>query len=446
MDSAPPKAPKVPEGVKAAQASEAPSRPAGRGSLRRAGLLMGAAMGAGNALNYAYNLAMVRPLGPAGYGALAALLALVLIGAFPGMALQVVVARHTALRGRDGRALAELWAGTLAVTLAGGAGLGLLAALAAPAVTGFLHLDSPVPALWLAAALAPLPAIAAVQGMLQGRERFGALAAVLLAAAAGKLAVGVALVALGGGVAGAVAGAAAGGALALLIGLVLVRSALAPLRSRSSWRPRGAAALRGVLAAGVAILGLVLLTNLDVLLARNHLTPRAAGLYAAGAVMAKIAFWAPQFVITVVFPRLVTPEGRARLLGRAAAVVAAGGALLVAGAALAPRLAVLLPFGREYLEVGPLLPAFAALGTLLALAELVLFCGIAAGDRRASRLVLVAAVAEAALIQLALHHSMGQIVAVALGTAVALLAAGWALVGRGGRLPARDPASAHQLG
>jgi O-antigen/teichoic acid export membrane protein len=388
-----------------------------RTSLPRAGLLMGAAMGVGNALNYAYNLAMVRPLGPAGYGALAALLALVLIGAFPGTALQVVVARHTALRGDDERALGDLWAGALGATLAAGAGLGLLGVLAAPVVAAFLHLGSLAPALWLAAALAPLPAIAAMQGMLQGRERFGALAAVLLAAAVGKLAAGLALVALGGGVAGAVAGAAAGGALALLIGLALVGVPLARWR----WRLRGVVAFRGMLTAGVAVLGLLLLTNVDVLLARHHLSPRESGLYAAGAVMAKIAFWAPQFVITVVFPRLVTPEGRSRLLGRAAAVVAAGGALLVAGAAVAPRLAVLLPFGREYLEVGPLLPAFAALGTLLALVELVLFSGIAAGDWRDSRLVLAAALAEAALIELLLHDSIGQILGAALATATALL-------------------------
>jgi O-antigen/teichoic acid export membrane protein len=412
----------------------APPSAAGN-SLARAGLLLGAAMGAANALNYAYNLAMVRPLGPGGYGALAALLALVLVGAFPAMALQVVVARHTTRRRNDERALAELWAGTLTVTLEAGAALGLLCVLAAPAVAGFLHLGSLVPALWLAAALAPLPAIAALQGMLQGRERFGALAAVLLAGAAGKLAVGVALVALGGGVAGAVAGAAAGGGLALVTGLALVRSPLA----RSHVRLVGSAAVREVLMAGAAILGLLLLTNLDVLLARHHLTSRAAGLYAAGSVMAKVAFWAPQCVIMVVFPRLVAPEGRARLLGRAAAVMATGGMLLVAGAALAPRLAVLLPFGREYLEVGPLLPAFAALGTVLALAELVLFSGIAAGDRRYSRLLLAAALAEGALIHLALHRSVGQIVGVALGTAAALLAAGWALERR--RIPRPVPAS-----
>jgi len=413
------------------QEAELPASPqlAARPSLARAGLLMGGAMGAANALNYAYNLAMARPLGPAGYGALAALLALVLIGAFPGMALQVVVARQTVRCGSDDRALAELWAGTLTVTLAAGAGLALLGVLAAPAVTGFLHLDSMVPALWLAAALAPLPAIAAMQGMLQGRERFGALAAVLLAAAAGKLAAGVALVAIGAGVAGAVAGAAVGGALALVTGLALVRSPLA----RSRRRLQGAVAFREVLAAGAAILGLLLLTNLDVLLARHHLTARAAGLYAAGAVMAKIAFWAPQFIIMVVFPRLVAPEGRARPLGRAAAVMAAGGALLVAGAALAPRVAVLLPFGREYLEMGPLPSAFAALGSVLALVELMLFSAIAVGDRRYSRLLLAAALVEAALIHLALHRSVGQIVGVALGTAAALLAAGGVLERR------RDP-------
>ena len=55
-------------------------------------------MAVANGMNYAYNLVMARLLGPSGYGALGALLALVVIGTVPGYALQAVVARHTALR------------------------------------------------------------------------------------------------------------------------------------------------------------------------------------------------------------------------------------------------------------------------------------------------------------------------------------------------------------
>src|SRR6266536_3027054 len=139
-------------------------------------------MAVSNGLNYAFNLVMVRLLEPGAYGALGALLAVVLIGTVPGLAVQAVVARHTAVRGGDRAAVAELWSRTLA---------------AAPALAAFLHLGSLAPALWLAASILPLPLVSALQGMLQGVQRFGALGAALLVNAVARLAVGVGLVAAG---------------------------------------------------------------------------------------------------------------------------------------------------------------------------------------------------------------------------------------------------------
>ncbi|HSO53079.1 MAG TPA: hypothetical protein VL330_10075, partial [Actinomycetes bacterium] len=188
-------------------------------SLRRDALVLAAGMGVANAGNYAFNVVMAFLLGPEAYGALAALLALVLVGSVPGLALQAVVARRTTLA-RSGRAVGA-WPG--AGWLVGRAGLGLvlLTVLIGPGLVLFLHLDSAVPVLWLALALAPTPLLFAVQGLLQGRERFGALAAVMVAGAAVKLAAGLAMVALGFGVSGAMAGVAAGGVLAALAGLRL---------------------------------------------------------------------------------------------------------------------------------------------------------------------------------------------------------------------------------
>src|SRR6266540_1850760 len=120
-------------------------------SLPRAGLTIAPAMAVANGLNYAFNLVMLRLLEPADYGALGALLAVILIGTVPGLALQAVVARHTALRAGDRRAV--------------------------PALAAFLHLGSSAPALWLAANVLPLPIVSALQGMLQGAQHFGALAA-----------------------------------------------------------------------------------------------------------------------------------------------------------------------------------------------------------------------------------------------------------------------------
>jgi O-antigen/teichoic acid export membrane protein len=400
----------------------------GRASLPRAFLVVAPAMAAANALNYAFNLVMSRLLGPADYGALGALLALVLVGTVPGVALQAVVARHTTLAGR---AVGRLWSRVLVAVLAVGGALGLLALAASPAVAAFLHLPSLGPCLWLAAALLPLPLLSAVQGMLQGREWFGLLAAVLLVAAAGRLAVGLGLVEGGLGVEGALAATAIGSAVAVLVAVPRLRAQGGWERGRGwRWPRKGspAAAVAGEVAAAAAgVLGLLLLANVDVLLARHFLPAEASGLYAAGAVLTKIAFWAPQFVVTLVFPRLVTAADRRRLLGRSAAVVAAVGAPLVVAAALAPRLAARLSFGEAYLDVGPTLPLFAALGTGLALVQLVLFTGMASADRGMYRLLLAAVAAEAVLVAVFLHDSVAQIVGASLAVVAALLVAGFTL-------------------
>jgi O-antigen/teichoic acid export membrane protein len=442
-------------------------------------------MAVANAGNYAFNVVMALLLGPEAYGALAALLALVLVGSVPGLALQAVVARRVALAG-SGRAPSDAaWPG--ARWLVGRAGLALMLVTVAigPGLVLFLHLDSAVPVLWLALALAPTPLLFAVQGLLQGQERFGALAAVLLAGAGVKLAIGLALVAAGLGVSGAMAGVTAGGVLAALAGLRLagrggrvagpggvgpggvdshgnqtpgsatLPSGAPPPEGAAAARPQGAAAARPQGAAAArphstwwrevggattGLLGLFLLANVDVLLARHYLDRAAAGRYALGAVVAKIAFWAPQFVVTVIFPRLVGAADPRRLLGGSALLIAGFGGLLAGGLAVADRVGLVVPvLGGGYEGLGPLLPVFAALGTGLALVQLLLFEGIATRDRRMGRAVVVALVAEVALVAGPLHGSVGQVAGAALAVVAALAVAGWLLLRR--RLAHSRPAA-----
>jgi O-antigen/teichoic acid export membrane protein len=445
-------------------------------SLPRDALVLGAGMAVANAGNYAFNVVMAFLLGPEAYGALAALLALVLVGSVPGLALQAVVARRVALAGSGRAPIGAAWPGVRWLVGRAGLALALLTLLVGPGLVLFLHLDSAVPVLWLALALAPTPLLFAVQGLLQGQERFGALAAVLLAGAGVKLAIGVALVAAGLGVSGAMAGVAAGGLLAALAGLRLATregrvagpgsvgpggvdsrgnrtsgSATlpsgAPLPGQAAAaRPEGTAAAppegtaaarphstwwREVGGATTGLLGLFLLANVDVLLARHYLDRAAAGRYALGAVVAKIAFWAPQFVVTVIFPRLVGAADPRRLLGGSALLIAGFGGLLAAGLAVADRVGLIVPvLGGGYEGLGPLLPVFAALGTGLALVQLLLFEGIATRDRRMGRAVVVALVAEVALVAGPLHGSVGQVAGATLAVVAALALAGWLLLRR----------------
>jgi O-antigen/teichoic acid export membrane protein len=419
-----------------------------RPTLTRGGLVLAPSVGLTHVLHYTYNVVMAAVLGPAAFGALGALLALILLGSVPGIALQATAARHTALLARDRQDQRALWRALLRLAAWWGAGLAATVTAASPALGAWLHLGSPAPVLALAVALAPSTFSYTSQGMLQGREAFGGFVVVGFVNAVAKLGAGLVLVAAGFGVTGAVAGAAVGTTLGAATGLLWVgRSiAAAPAAGGDQDQAREAAPAatlgREASVAVTGLLGLFLLTNLDVPLARHFLAAEASGLYALGAVVAKIAFWGPQFVTTLVYARLVTGGDRRRLLAGSAALIVASGALLAAVLAALAALGVALPLlGRDYAAIGPALPLFAALGCSLALVQLLLFEEIAVSARRMGRVLVAAAVVQAALISVAFHDSVGEIVGTALTVALLLVAVGGALaVRRGDPLSARPRA------
>ena len=401
-----------------------------RPPLTRGGLVLAPSVGLAHGLHYAYNVAMAAVLGPAAFGALGALLALILLGSVPGIALQAMAARHTALLVEDQRDQGALWSSLLRLAAWWGAALAAVTVAVSPVLGTWLHLDSPVPVLALALALAPSTFSYTSQGMLQGREAFGAFIAVGLVNAVVKLAAGLGLVAAGYGVSGAVAGAAVGTWVGAATGVLLVRRSIAAA-APAGRAPAATALGREANVAITGLLGLFLLTNLDVPLARHFLAAEASGLYALGAVVAKIAFWGPQFVTTLVFARLVTGGDRRRLLAGSAALIVASGALLAVGLAALAALGVALPLlGRDYAAIGRALPLFAVLGCSLALVQLLLFEEIAASARRMGRVLALAAVLQAALISVAFHDSVGEIVGTALAVALALVAVGVVLASR----------------
>ena len=408
-------------------AGHAHGAPGATRGLGRAALLVVPAMLAGNLVGYLFTVVVARQLGPAAYGALGGLLAIVIALAVPGMALQLVVARRVALDRRRGAGTAD--AAVLGLALRLGVALGVPTLAAAPLLSGYLHLGSLGPPAWLAVNLALLPPLFAVSGLLQGGERYGVLTGVLLLVAAGKLPLGVALVAAGYGVEGALAGVAAGTLAAVLLGVaacVPVRRRPTPAGDEPEGAPVGPDDGLGpeVAAATVGVLGLVALTNLDVLLARHYLPAADSGLYAAGSVVAKVTYWAPLAGLMVVFPRLAADGARRALLRRAGAATLAFGALCAAGSAVLAAWPALVPFGRAYVAVGPDLPLFAALGTAFALVQLLLFSDIAARGRRSPWPVGLAVAGQGLLVAGPFHHSVTQIVTVALASAAIPLLAG----------------------
>ena len=404
--------PGLPAPAASAAGVELPSAPA-RGSLARGGALVAPALMLVNVVGYVLAVAGSRALDPDGYGQLTALLGVLLLASVPALGVQAVAARAVARRpAGEPRGVRER--GLLVRSAVGGAAVALVVVVLSPVVAAFLHVGVAGP-LWVAAGLLPLTVLAGAMGVLQGSERFGALALVICAQALGKL-VGLAPLLVDGSAADVLAALAAGTLVAALLALLLVGL------GTGGPTPAGLPTAREATTATAGLFALLVLANLDVLLARHLLDGDASGRYSVGAVCAKAAFWLPQVVAVVVFPRLSEPAAGRVLLRKAVLVVTALSLVELAGALTLARPVLELTFGEPYGATAPLVPLFVVQGATLAVVQLLVYRAIATRDAVPARVVGAAAMVEAAVLLLVRPTSPGAVVAVAAAVAVALAA------------------------
>ena len=360
-----------------------------------------------NAGNYLFNLVLGRWLGPVAFADLSFVVTLMLVVTLVTGTLQTVVARFAALYWADGDT-ARLeglyrWMGRLAWGVGGL--LAVVLAVSSPALVALFRLASVWPLLILAVGLPIYFAQGVDRGMLQGATRFVPLALSYQAEMWARLGAGVVLVALGLAVMGA----------SLALSLSFAASWLA-----AWWAWRSSRATAGVLApaerrevlhyagpVGLALAGQIVINNSDVLLVKGFFEPEAAGQYAALALIGRIVFFATWSVVTAIFPvvaqRHRRGEPHAHLLLLGLGLVAGTSVPIIAGALLAPDLAVRLLFGEAYVAVAPLLWLYALATALYALANVVVSYRLALGGTSGAALTLGAGVAQ--VLGIALFHA-----------------------------------------
>ncbi|MFC9996475.1 polysaccharide biosynthesis protein [Nocardia sp. NPDC127526] len=407
-----------------------------------------------NIAGYLLQLLASRWLGVTGYSPFASLLAVQLLCAVPALALQNVVAREI-VRGAPlaaARGLALRCAGLVAI----------LALVLVPVVSAVLNVGLAASAAALCAAPV-LVLLSGEQGVLQGRSRFRELAMVLGGAGIARVTPALIVLAAGGGTAPALWAAAAGIAIAAaaarraadttsvstsspaatalppqpldpggadprpplgsdaadLIGTPSdSQGAGGKSASNLSGRARkyvGDVGVLPVFRAAQVQAALMALSSADLLVSRIVLSEDEAGRYALGAIAAKIAFWLPQAVGVVLYPKMAQPQHSARAMRSALAVLVGVGALGVLGAAVAAPLAPLLA-GQDYAPVQGYLWLFALQGALLAVLQGALLSAIAA-DRTAPAAITWIGLAMGVTVMLISAHSVLTLITIATATA-----------------------------
>jgi O-antigen/teichoic acid export membrane protein len=367
-----------------ATTSSAESRAPAESGARSGALLATSALVA-TGLNYVFLLTAGRILGDDDYGDLAALLALLTVVLLPTGAVQLAVSREISRRialGDEEGAAAFSWA-----TLR----LGLLATV--PLVAALLLLTFPLRELLNiestgAVALAVSGLLVALafpiaMGALQGFQRFHAVAAMYVTPFALRVALLAVVAWAGYRLGGAVLAAAGGGIASTVVAIALLR---APLRrGAQATRPTLRPFLRYLGPVVVGLMGIAVLTNVDLLVVQARF-PDDAGAYAAASALARVAFFLPATILAVLFPRTAARQARgedtADILGRTFLVTAAFGGFLSLFYAMTGRGLVVTSFGEDFARGGDWIVPLAISMTLFALVNVLVGFHLSRGETR----------------------------------------------------------------
>jgi O-antigen/teichoic acid export membrane protein len=354
-------------------------------------------MGVMNVATYGFTMIAARLLGPRSYGALAGLMATLLVITVLQLGLQATAARRISAEPDH---VAQIERTILGVTWRAALVLAVVLLALAPVLDRVLRLDSLPTAALIAVASVPFTVMGGQAGILQGERRWWELSVLYVLSGVPRLVIGTALIWWRPSETAALLGTTLGAIAPVVAGWWFLR------RGREPGVSTEAHGFRSVMLEtfrnSQVLLAFFALSNVDVIVARNVLPEHQAGLYAGGLILTKAVLFLPQFVVVVAFPSMSTIAERRRALTLSLALVAAIGAAVTLGAAVLPRLALVFVGGADYTEITDELALFAVLGTVLSMLQLLVYAVLA---RQAHRSVLLVWLALVVLVALGLLTS-----------------------------------------
>jgi O-antigen/teichoic acid export membrane protein len=257
---------------------------------------------------------------------------------------------------------------------------------------------------------------------LQGTQRFGALSLNNAFELSMRMTALIVLLALGLGVNGAVIALLVGAGAAAVLGVWSLRQTLHLLPLSVPMRPMATFAFTAI----AGTLGVTLLWNMDVVLAKHYLDAHGAGIYGGLNKIGVIVYFGTLSVSQVLFPRVVEAVAKqmhpGRMLLFSAGLIFVLGLCAVAVFGLLPWLVVAVLFGSAFSDAAGYVLPVTIIGLLLSLCNLMVQFFMAVHDRAFIPILGTGCVLEVALIAV-FHTTVGSIVASVLASMFLLLLA-----------------------
>ncbi len=388
-----------------------------RATLAKGLILVGAATLIGNGAAYLLSMVAARVLTPAEFGALGALLGLLVIISTVAIATQAFTARRVAVAVADRdphrRESAEGEAIRLATVVA--ATIIVIGVVVAWPIGEVFD----IPLVAVASGIASIGFVvfgSAAMGVAQGREQHSRFSWAFIANGASR--------AVGGVIGVVVLGSVVGVGIGIVVGCALGAFIAYRICCPGAWSPQLSKGSRGEFGHTLhALFVLFTLTNVDVLLARLFLTEDQSGEYSVGVLLAKIAFFLPNAIVIVLFPKM-TAGGQRRAVYIATGLTAIVGLAITGFSFLFGDLVIRVLGGVQYPDLGSEAWLFALEGSAFALVQVLLYARLATQDRMAVVAVWVALVVQVLIVSLWRHDSVVDIVTTVVFVSLALTVAG----------------------
>ena len=336
--------------------TEAPSRRTGwRAALLRlrvepsrsrilgGSLVMLVGSGLVSAVNFGYNIAVARLLGPLGFGNAAAVVTLLMLGSAITLAFQLVCAKLVA-RSETPGGRAAVFSLLMRRAWMVGILLGSALALLSRTIAAYLNLPSSSLVIILAAGVAFYVPLGVKRGGFQGVCAFSRLTVNFIVEALTKFLGAIVLIELGYGVLGAVGAIAASVILAYFVPLMPAELKALPETGQT-------ASFREGMQAIVFFVGQVIINNVDILLVKHFFPPDIAGLYAAVALVGRVVYMLAWSVVSAMFPLSAGAKRDANdtsVLMVPLVIVSAIALVFTAGLGLFPGFALRAVFGLQF--------------------------------------------------------------------------------------------------
>ena len=349
------------------------STPQERKRLIQGVIVVGAGLAVPQVLAYAASVIAARLLVPSEFGAFGAMQGITQIGAPIGLAIQAIAARRLVKNSQNKHH--DLLKFGLEVAIAV-----MLSTLIISYPLSFIFNIQYLVLVLTIGALAPFVFISTQLGIAQGKEFYFKLAAIYIVFGIGRsvsaivgLIVYPEIISVGIGFFG-------GTLLSAIVAHFILGN------SKKFWKTdRADQSINELWKATQALFALYVLVNIDVLLARIVLTPEESGIYTVGMLVAKIAFFMPQAITVVLFPKMGRNDSSAlRLAVLGTALIGTGyvgvcyfGSEFVVGAI----------GGSNYSDLYSEVWLFAIEGSLFAILQVLLYGRIAREDTKVSILL-----------------------------------------------------------